>query len=121
QTRTKWFQPVPFDPPFNEVTGATGGSLLASWSHTARTGSETTVRGYFDQSRRNDTGDIELMKTVDLDVQNRFAVGSRHDIVWGAGFRSAFSGIRNEGSAEIPLPFRTERLYSFFLQDEIAV
>jgi iron complex outermembrane receptor protein len=121
QTRNHWFQRVPFDQPFTEAITSAGGHLMAEWNHTAAGGSETSVRGYFDTYRRNDVGTVETMKTLDLDFQSRFAAGSRHDIVWGAGFRTVRSGVLTSHQIQLSPPFRTDRLYNVFFQDEIAL
>ena len=121
QTRYHWFEPVPGDQPFTEGMASAGGNLVASWNHAAASGSETSVRGYFDTYRRSDLGTIELTKTLDLDFQNHFAVGERHDIVWGAGFRATRSGAPAGYAIELTPPLRTDRLYSVFFQDEIAL
>lgn len=120
QTRRHWFFPVPFDQPFTEAITSAGGNVVAGWTHTWAGGSETSVRGDFDTYRRNDSGTTELMKTLDLDFQSRFAAGSRHDIVWGAGFRATQSGVSNGRQIQLSPPLSTDRLYSLFFQDEIA-
>jgi iron complex outermembrane receptor protein len=120
QSRYRSFYP-PYGPPYTEAITSAGGNLVAGWTHTSAGGSETSVRGYYDTYRRNDVGTIELMKTMDLDFQNRFAAGSRHDIVWGAGFRATRSGVPNGSQIQLSPPLSTDRLYNVFLQDEIAV
>lgn len=55
QTRYHWFYP-PFGQPYTEAITSAGGNLVAGWTHTAASGSETSVRGYFDSYRRNDVG-----------------------------------------------------------------
>ena len=121
QTRYLWFQRVPFDQPFTEDITSAGGNLVAGWNHTSARGAETSVRGYFDTYRRNDVGTIEMMKTMDLDFQSRFAVGSRHDIVSGVGFRATQSGVANGNQVQFSPPLSTDRLYNMFFQDEIAL
>lgn len=122
QTRLHWFIAVPFDQPFNQAITSAGGNLVAEWNHTSTGGAETSLRGYYDNYRRTDVGTPESMKTLDLDFQNHFAAGERHDIVWGGGFRAIRSGVP-AGSPQIQLspPLRTDRLYSVFFQDEIAL
>jgi iron complex outermembrane receptor protein len=121
QTRYHWFIASPLDQRFEEGITSTGGNVEAAWTHTSRGGAETSVRGYFDTYRRVDLGTLELMKTLDLDFQNHFAVGGRHDIVWGTGFRSTRSGTPDGNPISLSPAIRTDRLYSVFFQDEIAL
>ena len=85
QTRYHWFEAVPFDQPYTQPITSTGGDLLVGWNHTSSGGAETSIHGYFDAYRRNDLGTLEMMKSLDLDFQNHFSGGARHDIVWGPG------------------------------------
>ena len=121
QTRYHWFEAVPFDQRYTEPIAAAGGNLVAGWTHTSASGAETSLRGYFDTYRRSDLGTIELMKTLDLDFQHHFAAGPHHDIVWGAGFRATRSGAVPGYAITLSPPLRTDRLYSVFFQDEIAL
>jgi iron complex outermembrane receptor protein len=121
QTRHHWFEAVPFDQPFKEDITSAGGNLLAAWNHTSASGAETSLRGYFDSYRRSDLGTPESMDALNLDFQNHFAAGPSHDIVWGAGFRTTRSGVGAGYPVELLPPLRTDRLYSLFFQDEIAL
>jgi iron complex outermembrane receptor protein len=121
QTRYHWFEPVPFDQRFTEGVRSAGGDLVAGWTHTSATGTETSLRGYFDTFHRNDVGTADTMKAVDLDFQNHFSAGERHDIVWGAGFRATRSGVPAGTQIQLFPPLSTDRLYNVFFQDEIAL
>jgi len=119
-SRYHWFLNVPSDLPFAEKLQTAGGDFEASWTHTSATGAETSLRGYFDSYRRVDLGTVELSKTLDFDFQNHFHTLQRHDIVWGSGFRTTYSGVPAGSPVELSPTFRTDRLYNVFLQDEIA-
>jgi iron complex outermembrane receptor protein len=121
QTRYHWFETVPGDQPFNQPLTSTGGDLLVGWNHTSSGGAETSIHGYFDTYRRYDLGTLELMKSLDLDFQNHFSAGPHHDIVWGAGFRATQSGTPPGYPISLTPAIRTDRLYSAFFQDEIAL
>jgi iron complex outermembrane recepter protein len=97
---------------------ATGGDLLTRWSHTLQGGSETELRAYFDTYRRSEFGTREQMRTLDLEFQDHLALGPRHDVVWGTGYRATFSSADGQIASFTP-PSRTDHLYSGFFQDEI--
>jgi iron complex outermembrane receptor protein len=121
QTQYRWFQPGPFDPPFARRVDTAGGDLLATWTHTFAGGSDTSVRTYFDTYRRDELAAPESQKTLDLDFQHHFTAGSRHDVVWGLGYRVIRSGVAQGYENFFTPPERTDQLYSGFLQDEIQV
>jgi iron complex outermembrane recepter protein len=65
---------------------------------------------------------IEKRNTWDVDFQDRFPLGRRQSIIWGAGFRYSQDNLSSDGG-EIsfnPQKFR-DRLFSAFVQDEIKI
>jgi iron complex outermembrane receptor protein len=64
-------------------------------------------------------GQPESLRTVDLDFQHHLRAGSRHDIVWGLGFRAFQSAIPAGYQIAIHPPIQTDQLFSAFFQDEI--
>jgi iron complex outermembrane receptor protein len=121
QTRRSGFIPTPFDRIFDEDVDAAGGDLLARWNHTLAGGSQTSFQAYFDSYRRADMGVPEVVRTFDLDFQQHLAVGDRHDIVWGLGYRAGKSALSPGYAIAFSPPSRTDSLYSGFLQDEIRL
>jgi len=121
QTRRSGFVATPFDRIFNQSLDAAGGDLLARWDHTLADGSQTSLQTYFDTYRRTDLGVPEVLKTFDLDFQHHVAVGNRHDIVWGLGYRAGSSAVAPGYSIALSPPSKTDNLYSGFLQDEIRM
>jgi iron complex outermembrane receptor protein len=121
QTRRSSLIPTPFDSIFNQTVDAAGGDLLARWNHTLAGGSQTSFQSYYDTYRRTDRGIPEVLRTFDLDFQHHIAVGDRHDIVWGLGYRMNDSGLSPGYGVSFSPPSRTDKLYSGFVQDEIRV
>ncbi len=94
QTRRSGFVPTPFDRFFNQDVDATGGDLLARWTHTLASGSQTSLQTYVDSSyRRTDFGVPEVLRTFDVDFQHHAYVGANHDIVWGLAHRVSRSAL----------------------------
>jgi iron complex outermembrane recepter protein len=121
QIRHRWFNPSPSDPPFAQTWAAAGGNLLSRWNHTSAGGSDMSLQAYYDTYRRDDLGIPESEKTFDLDFRQHVAAGSRHDIVFGAGYRVATTIVPPGYQVSLTPAKRTDSLYNTFIQDEIRV
>ena len=108
-----------FTAPRTDNQKNSGGNLLARWSHTFRRGSEMRLQTYFDRISRVEPTDPELRSTFDVDFQHHVPLGSRHDVVWGFGYR--YNADHMAGSFRVS--FNPERFSSSvasgFIQDEI--
>jgi iron complex outermembrane recepter protein len=99
-----------------------GGNLLSRWTRSLADDGELSLQLYYDRNKRdipqlfNDTTD-----TVDLDLLHRFQWGSRHETVWGGGFRFIDERITGSDTLSLNPAHRDEKLYSAFLQDDITV
>ena len=116
---------VSLDPPYSNVVDyhahVRGGNLMSSWQHTFSTTSDLRLKAYFDQAVRPGALISENLRTVDVDFQHRFAIGGRHDFMWGGGYRIARLEIEGSSTAWLDPSDRTTRLGNLFLQDAIAV
>jgi iron complex outermembrane receptor protein len=103
------------------VLTTSGGNLLARWRRTFSTRSEISLQTYYDSETANSGFIRGIANTFDIEFQHHFAIGERHDIVWGVDYRA----IQITTSGGIPVSFtppRTlENLTSVFLQDEIEL
>ena len=59
--------------------------------------------------------------TFDFQFQHHVAVGSRHDFVWGLGYRQDSFYVRPGYAISISSPRRTDELANSFVQDEIRL
>ncbi len=98
-----------------------GGNVLGRWNHNFSSGSDTSLQFYFDNSERTGPESRDTLNTVDIDFNHHFALGSRHDLVWGAGYRRIWDN--NVGT--IDQAFNPEKqtgeLFTMFAQDTIAL
>jgi len=99
-----------------------GAHLLARWNRTLAGGAALQVQAYYDQTRRIYPGAFgEVLDTYDIDVQHRFSLGGRHDIVWGGGYRYSRDGVTNSAALAF-LPANLDlTLANVFAQDDIAL
>jgi iron complex outermembrane recepter protein len=97
------------------------GNLIARWTRRMSNASDLRVQTYFDRVHRDLPGQYDdVLKTYDLDVQHRIALGTRNEVVWGVGYRHVEDDIRSPGlppeGQQVSL-----RTFSAFAQDEIAL
>ena len=112
-------------PPVNEnvqkIAGLSGGNILGRWNHVLSKGSDTTVQVYFDRYVRSGPSTLEARNTVDFDFQQHRLLGSRQDLVWGAGYRRSADRIVGTIDHAFEPADQTIQLFSAFVQDEITL
>jgi len=101
-----------------------GGNALLRWTRVLSDDSDWSVQLYYDRTEREFQvgGFGEDRDTFDVDFQHRLPLGWCHSIIWGAGYRNTRDQIRN---SPFVLGFnptrRADDLFSYFVQDEIAL
>ncbi len=99
----------------------TGGDFLGKWTHDFSATSQMTVQTYYDRSADMDADIASTENVYDFDLQHRFALGDRQDIVWGAGFQYFW----DNSPPSFDLTFTPARdydeYYSAFVQDDVTV
>jgi iron complex outermembrane recepter protein len=112
---------LPLMQTFTDSVRAGEGDLLERWNHTLSNGSQTSLQTYYDRYDRHDEGVRESLGTFDVDFQHRLRLGSRNDVVWGAGYRfTADRHVAGYGKTYAPLN-QKNNLVSTFVQDEIKI
>src|SRR5580704_10973446 len=106
---------------FNDSVATGAGNFLARWNHTLSNGSTMSLQVYYDRYNRFDEGVHEGLGTFDFDFQHHLRIGSRHDIVWGVGYRSTSDNhTAGYGKTYVPLS-QANSLFSVFAQDQIRI
>jgi iron complex outermembrane receptor protein len=101
---------------------ATGDNLMFRWTHASSKRSDFQLQLYYDHTWRKFGNPFnEDLKTYDIDWQHRNKLGNRHEVTYGANFRTMDHNVN-----DLPLfgffPARkTLYLYSGFLQDRITL
>jgi iron complex outermembrane receptor protein len=99
-----------------------GGNLLGRWSHTISDGSDIKVQLYYDRTHRRIPNTFaEDLDTYDFDLQHRFPLGERQDIVWGLGYRLSEDRVDNTTNLAFLPAHLSFQIFSAFVQDEIML
>ena len=114
-----------YSPPsiVNEVGDAaiSGGNILGRWRRRFDSGSNLQILTYYDRTSRRDLNFAEDRDTFDVDFLHNLG-WRRQNLTWGLGAR--FIGSRPEQVVPtvewVPNDF-TDKLYTLFVQDEIAL
>jgi len=99
----------------------TGANVLARWSHVFSDTSDMAMQVYYDGVERDKFVLDEVRDTVDLDFQHRFALGGRHEIVWGLGYRYTSDDLDGSFTISFDPDSRDDDLVTAFVQDEITL
>jgi iron complex outermembrane recepter protein len=99
----------------------TGANFLARWQRIFSSTSDMALQGYYNRSEIAVSPYSEKVDTIDVDLQNRFALGKRQEILWGAGYRAHHGQIEDSPIMTFEPGTRTDQVFSFFIQDEITI
>jgi iron complex outermembrane receptor protein len=116
-----FFNALPLQATVNSKTTVAAGNILGRWIRTLSPRSDISLQAYYDAYNRYDEGGLERRKTFDLDFHHHFAAGSRHDIVWGLGYRVTSDDLAPQFAVMYTPQQRTDHLFSAFIQDEIKL
>ncbi|NOZ38833.1 MAG: TonB-dependent receptor [Planctomycetes bacterium] len=114
----------PFVASVSDSQALTGGNVLGRWTHTFDDDTSWSTQFYYDRTKREfrETGFDFDIETIDLDTFYRFALGDRHNVIVGAGYRNVSDQIVEAPLLyEFSLAHRSVNNYSFFIQDEIVL
>ncbi len=106
----------------DDQESASGANLLTRYKHAFSPNSSAELQLYYDYTTRKTFLFQAPRHAVDLDFQHSFALGTRHNILWGLGSRIGW----NKYAATNPVftilqDTLTTRLYSGFIEDEIQL
>jgi iron complex outermembrane receptor protein len=114
-------QHLPTSAIFNDQMSVSSGDILGRWDHTLQNGSDVWVQSYFSHYDHVGDGITDILSVFNLELQHHIALGPRHDVVWGVGYRRTDNSL----SAGYDLTFsparRNDNLYSAFIQDQVSL
>jgi len=99
-----------------------GGNIIGSWRRQFSKHSDIEARAYFDRTSRFSPQLDETRNTYDLDFLYHFAMRGRQDALLGVGSRWSHDNITNIfPTLTFTPPQETDSIYSWFIQDQIAI
>ena len=99
-----------------------GGNLLGRWKRLLAAGSDIEVQTYYDRTNRRQANFAESRDTFDIDFIHHLVLPWRQDFLWGLGARLSSGNAANVDPTVVFTPGHfTDKLYSSFVQDEIAI
>jgi iron complex outermembrane recepter protein len=116
---------VSISPPVNGIQSLrdifSGWDVVSRWNHVASPNSETSLQINFDHSNRGDTTYGTGLNTFGIDFDHHVGWGSRHDFVWGLGYRMTSDELATTLRIAFTPPDQAQQFFSSFVQDEIAI
>ncbi|MGQ9369203.1 TonB-dependent receptor plug domain-containing protein [Azospirillum sp. A39] len=123
RTEDTAFAPL-FSPPWSRAVSADArestANVRAHWRRTLSDVSHLAVQAYYQNNKYDSVLGSFLEETADIEAEHRFALGERHDVVWGLGARWYRSRI-GEGLIESDPAVRAEPRFSVFVQDTVTL
>jgi iron complex outermembrane receptor protein len=99
-----------------------GGNLLGRWKRSLAGGSDIQVQAYYDRTSRKQSNFDESRNTFDIDFTHHLVLPWRQDFLWGLGARLSSGKTTVVDPTVVFTPNDlTDKLYTSFLQDEIAI
>jgi iron complex outermembrane receptor protein len=115
-----------YSPPYTAIVEQNaelgGGNLLGRWKRMLGEGSDIQVQTYYDRTNRKQANFAESRDTFDIDFIHHLTLPLRQDFLWGVGARlSSGTTTDVDPTVEFTPNHFTDKLYSGFVQDEIAI
>jgi len=98
-----------------------GGNLLGRWRRVIGEGSDVQVQAYYDRTNRHETSFGETRDTFDVDFLHHMTLPKRQNFLWGMSVRFSPGKFTQTVPTIVFAPQVTAKLYSAFVQDEIAI
>jgi iron complex outermembrane receptor protein len=102
----------------SEVTGE---NILFRLQNNHSETASSSLQLYYDGTDRQDIFLSEKRDTFDIDFQNQFVVGERHNLVWGLGYRYTQDSFGSSFVVSGDPESRSDELYSVFVQDNVSL
>ena len=120
QQLTTAADPAPATVTYSDNTQLKGGNALFRWAHTFSNASDMSFQVYYDHVNRDGPVLQEDRDTWDIDINHHIQWQSRHNILWGIGYRHVSDNTPSTPTFSLDPKARDVNLYTAFIQDEIS-
>ena len=111
----------PLSGPLRSIDNSDSANLLARWTHVISDLSDFSIQAYVDRIDQATSGSRYTLNVADLELQHRFPLGERQEVIWGAGYRfTADDAVSNRSATYLPQR-RDDYIASAFIQDDISL
>jgi iron complex outermembrane receptor protein len=115
-----------YNPPsietFNEPHNDAGGDLVGRWRRQVNEDSDFQLQVYYDRTSQLSPQLDETRNTIDVDFLYHLKPNDRNDLLFGAGARWSPDSITQKfDTLDFEPHQETDSIYSWFLQDQIAI
>jgi iron complex outermembrane receptor protein len=112
---------APFSTVLQKNADLSGMNLLGRWTRTLSETSNLALQVYYDRTFRREPTFQEERNTVDFDLQHRFRLTGRQELIWGLGYRYTKGDTESVPTIVFSPRDRADHLFSAFVQDEIVL
>ncbi|MDY6971150.1 MAG: TonB-dependent receptor [Thermodesulfobacteriota bacterium] len=106
---------------FSEDSETAGRNILMRWRRAFSESSELVFHAYYDYSERKEELGRLFHDIFEVDLQHRFALSDRQELLWGLGYRTIHDDINGLVSFKVDPERRESDLFSAFVQDKIML
>jgi iron complex outermembrane recepter protein len=122
QKRVDYSLTAPFMPVKEQNIRYEGAHLLGRWAETRADQAHFSLQAYIDWAKRDEPFNfVDDRTTIDLDAQYNFAALGSHEFIFGGGLRLLSDDKQGNRNVEFAPQKRSDEVYSFFVQDKIAL
>jgi iron complex outermembrane receptor protein len=107
----------------NSHSKSRGWHILADYTRALSANSQINIKSYFDHAKRDEPDLLGFSRdTFDIELNHQLDLGSRHDVLWGVGFRHINNEL-NPNTEIVSSDSYDEQinLWSLFAQDTITL
>ena len=111
----------PYVTRFSGAVPESDGNVVGRWTHDFSSSSQLTLQMYYDHFVEADAQPKNTVDVFDVDLQDRFALGTRQDVIWGAGYRDSLDVTPPSFNLTLYPENNYTHIYNVFAQDDLTV
>ncbi|WP_353570353.1 TonB-dependent receptor [Candidatus Albibeggiatoa sp. nov. BB20] len=105
----------------SEVQGITTANILGRWEHQFSETSDLSIQMYYNRNKYNGISAAFTIEKYDFDLQHRFNLNERNEIIWGMGYRVIHDKISDTPVVHYEPSRLNRNLISLFIQNSLTL